>query len=172
MATTPTDQREFRDVLSQFPTGVTVVTSETSDGPVGMTLQSFMSLSLNPPLVLLTADRSSTTWPKIAAERSLAVNVLAENQEGTARQFARSGTDKFLGVDLEANTRSDHPLLKDALAWLDCEIVETYDGGDHVIAICSIRDFAVTGEVGQRLNPLVFFRSAFPALCTHSTVSV
>lgn len=172
MDTKSIDQRQFRDVLGHFPTGVTVVTASTTEGPVGMTLQSFMSLSLDPPLVLLAADRGSTTWPKVADEGRLAINVLAEHQSELARQFARSGTDKFAGVELEDTTRSTHPLLKGALAWFDCEIVDIHEGGDHLIAICAITDFAVVGEADSRMNPLVFFRSGFPSLAPQaSTIS-
>ncbi|OZD18371.1 hypothetical protein CH253_17445 [Rhodococcus sp. 06-156-3C] len=158
------DQRVFRDVLGHFPTGVTVVTATTPEGPVGMTLQSFMSLSLDPPLVLLAADRSSTTWPRVSTERQLVINILAEHQSELARKFARSGTDKFADVELQMPAPSRHPVLTDALAWFDCEIVTTYEGGDHVIAVCAVNDFEVADQKAGRINPLVFHRSQFPTL--------
>ncbi|MYR07946.1 flavin reductase [Gordonia sp. SID5947] len=159
------DQRKFRDVVAHFPTGVAVVTSATASGPAGMTLQSFMSLSLDPALVLLAVDRSSTTWPRVADEGKLLINVLAEGQSELARQFARSGTDKFAAVDLVESDRTDHPLLHGSVAWFDCTIVDQHPGGDHLIAVCSINDFDTTlDQDSLHPSPLVFFRSQFPTI--------
>lgn len=170
MASKPIDQRMFRDVLGHFPTGVTVVTAMTPTGPVGMTLQSFMSLSLDPPLVLLAADRNSTTWPKVSDERKLVINILAEHQGEIARQFSRSGTDKFAGVELQTSVAVQHPVLVGALAWFDCEIIDIHEGGDHVIAICQVTDFAVADSQAISVNPLIFHRSRFPTLTPSPTV--
>jgi 3-hydroxy-9,10-secoandrosta-1,3,5(10)-triene-9,17-dione monooxygenase reductase component len=167
----PIDQRVFRDALGHFPTGVTVVTASTPTGPVGMTLQSFMSLSLDPPLVLLAVDRKSTTWPRVAENEKLVINILAEHQGEIARQFARSGTDKFAGVGLQRSVSTQHPVLEDAVAWFDCEIVETHEGGDHVIAVCLVTDFAVPGPEVDLADPLIFHRSRFPTLAPRPTVS-
>lgn len=171
VACMPIDQRVFRDALGHFPTGVTVVTASTPTGPVGMTLQSFMSLSLDPPLVLLAADRKSTTWPRVAENEKLVINILAEHQGEIARQFARSGTDKFAGVGLQRSVSTQHPVLEDAVAWFDCEIVETHEGGDHVIAVCLVTDFAVPGPEADLTDPLIFHRSRFPTLAPRPTVS-
>src|ERR1700682_6631016 len=91
-------QRHFRAVLSQFATGVAVVTAINNGSPVGLTIQSFCSLSLDPPLILLCPAITSTSWPKIAEVGQLCVNLLAEGQEEIARQFARSGGDKYVGI--------------------------------------------------------------------------
>jgi 3-hydroxy-9,10-secoandrosta-1,3,5(10)-triene-9,17-dione monooxygenase reductase component len=164
MISTAIDQRRFRDVVGHFPTGVAVVTAATANEPVGMTLQSFMSLSLDPALVLLAVDRGSTTWPKIAGGRRLLINILSEDQSELARQFARSGTDKFAGVELVETTTSDHPLLHGSVAWFDCELTDQHDGGDHIIAVCAIQDFGITHQEDTTRQPLVFFRSGFPRL--------
>jgi 3-hydroxy-9,10-secoandrosta-1,3,5(10)-triene-9,17-dione monooxygenase reductase component len=167
------DQRKFRDVVAHFPTGVAVVTSATAGGPAGMTLQSFMSLSLDPALVLLAVDRSSTTWPRVADEGRLLINVLAEDQSELARQFARSGTEKFAGVDLVESSRTDHPLLRGSVAWFDCTIEDQHPGGDHVIAVCRINDFDTTlDQDAAHPAPLVFFRSQFPTIVSPSALTV
>jgi 3-hydroxy-9,10-secoandrosta-1,3,5(10)-triene-9,17-dione monooxygenase reductase component len=147
----------FRSVLASFATGVAVVTAITDQRPVGMTIQSFCSLSLRPPRILLCPAITSTSWPKIASAAGLCINLLAEDQESLARQFARSGTDKFAGVGWEASDITGSPVLVNALAWIDCNIVDTYPGGDHLIAVCDV----LALERRSDLRPLIFFKSGF-----------
>lgn len=160
------DQNAYRSALGHFPTGVAIVTASTPDGHVGMTLQAFMSLSLDPALILLAVDRVSTTWPKVATSGTLAVNVLSEHQSGLAKQFARSGTDKFAGVELLERETAGAPLIAEALVWFDCTIVDTHPGGDHTIAVCAIDDFRAPDatDAGLDPKPLLFYRSGFPKL--------
>jgi flavin reductase (DIM6/NTAB) family NADH-FMN oxidoreductase RutF len=147
----------FRTVLASFATGVAVVTAVSDHCPVGMTIQSFCSLSLRPPRILLCPAMTSTSWPKIASAGGLCVNLLAEDQESLARQFARSGTDKFAGVGWVGSIITGSPMLVNALAWIDCNIVNTYPGGDHLIAVCDV----LALERRTDLRPLIFFKSAF-----------
>jgi 3-hydroxy-9,10-secoandrosta-1,3,5(10)-triene-9,17-dione monooxygenase reductase component len=158
------DPQHFRRVLSHFPTGVAVVTASGRGGPAGLTLQSFMSLSLSPAFILLSVDRNSTTWPTIAEQGRLAVNILAEEQSLLARQFARKGIDKFEGVDFRAGAVTGSPLLEGALAWIECSVERTYDGGDHLIVVCSVLDLDVDQSVGTHGSPLLFFKSGFPRI--------
>ncbi|OBJ44816.1 hypothetical protein A5630_15530 [Mycolicibacterium mucogenicum] len=169
MAANAIDQRAFRAALAHFPTGVAVVTAATPDGPVGMTLQSFMSLSLDPALIMLAVDRKSTTWPRIKKVGRLAINVLAEDQEDIAMQFACSGGDKFAGVDLASLPADPCPLIRGALTWFDCSIAETHAGGDHTITICDVNNFQIGTTECQ---PLVFFRSQFPKLASPAAQAV
>src|SRR6266567_4513140 len=135
-------QAHFRTVLGHFATGVAIVSARNAGNPVGMTVQSFCSLSLDPPLILLCPVLSSTSWPKIEKAGRLCVNLLAEGQADLARQFAQSGSDKYRGVAWVAAPHTGSPVLQEALGWIDCEIQEIHPGGDHVVVICQVRDVA------------------------------
>ena len=153
---------EFRAVLGHFPTGVAVITG--AEGPVGLTVQSFMALSLDPPLILLAVDRSSTSWPRIAAQRRFAVNVLSGHQQDIALGFARSGGPKFDGVDWQPGGQTAAPLIAGALAWIECEIWHTYDGGDHEIVAASVLNLRADTDPDR--HPLLFCRSRFSRIST------
>lgn len=149
-------QRRFREVLARYATGVAIVSAIDGGKPVGMTVQSLCSLSLDPPLVLICPARSSTTWPRVRAARKLCINLLAEDQAPLARQFARSGTEKYAGVPWTPAPVSGSPVVREALAWIDCDLEEEYPGGDHMVAICRVTELA-----GRDLPPLLFFQSQF-----------
>jgi 3-hydroxy-9,10-secoandrosta-1,3,5(10)-triene-9,17-dione monooxygenase reductase component len=155
-------QRHFRAVLGHFATGVAVVTAraQSERRPVGMTIQSFSSLSLDPPLILLCPSRASTTWPHIRATGRLCVNLLAEGQADLARRFARPGGDKYAGIAWSPSPLSGSPILDEALAWIDCAIESEHDGGDHTVAICQVVDL----EANHDRRPLVFFQSGYQRL--------
>jgi flavin reductase (DIM6/NTAB) family NADH-FMN oxidoreductase RutF len=150
------DGAKFRQVLGHFPTGVTVMTARTGDGPVGMAVGSFTSLSLEPPQVLFCAGNTSTTWPRIRDHGSFAVNILAEDQEDVCRVFASKATDKFAEIGWK-HSRNGNPLINGVLAWLDCRIGQVIESGDHVIVIGEVDDLHVEHEGG----PLVFFRGGY-----------
>jgi flavin reductase (DIM6/NTAB) family NADH-FMN oxidoreductase RutF len=137
------------------------VTGATPDGPAGLTCQSFSSLSLDPPLVLLSTARSSTTWPRIAATGRFAVNVLAADQQEVSGRFAASGTDKFAGQAWRPGALGN-PLLDGALAHVECDIDAVHDGGDHVIVIGRVRALEAPGL--DEASPLVYYRSGYHAL--------
>ena len=154
------DEHRFRAVLGHFATGVAVVTAVDSDGPVGLTVQSFCSLSLSPPLVLLCPGLASTSWPRIRAVGMLAINLLAENQADLARKFAQSRTDKYTNVPWTPAPLSGSPILDGVLAWIDCSIDEERAAGDHFVVVCRVLN------LDARLNtrPLIFFQSGFNGL--------
>jgi len=153
------DQAEFRSVLSDFASGVVVITAMMDGRPVGFTCQSFFSLSLDPPLVAMAPGRSSTSWPKIVKAERLCVNVLAADQEALARVFAVSGGDKFEGVGWAApSAPGGGPRLHGALAWIDCVVEQVHEGGDHFLVIA-----AVLGVVAGQGSPLLFYRGGFGA---------
>jgi 3-hydroxy-9,10-secoandrosta-1,3,5(10)-triene-9,17-dione monooxygenase reductase component len=151
-----TDPSTMRTVLGHFPSGVTIVTGTTPDGPAGFTCQSFSSLSLDPPLVLILPGRNSSSWPKIEATGQFCVNVLSEQQGELSTTFARSGTDKFAGVEWTPSPLGS-PILAGATAWIDCTLYACHDGGDHLIVIGAVHDLAAEPEV----PPLVFHRGAY-----------
>jgi flavin reductase (DIM6/NTAB) family NADH-FMN oxidoreductase RutF len=156
------DLLEFRRVLSSFCSGVVVVTAMHDATPVGLTCQSFSSLSLRPPLVMFAAGSASRSWQRVRAAQGFAVNILGAHQQDVSEAFAVSGADKF------ASTRwrpGEHgaPLIADALASLECRLDAVYDGGDHDI---------VTGlvlrlhEPDRRWSPLLFYRSQYRRLAS------
>jgi flavin reductase (DIM6/NTAB) family NADH-FMN oxidoreductase RutF len=151
------DSARYRQVLGHFPTGVTVVTAKGPDGPVGMCVGSFSSVSLDPPLVAFFAGRSSTSYPGIEAAGHYCVNILAEDQEEEARVFASKAEDKFAGIGYRSSVVTGAPVLHDVLAWIDCEIEATHEAGDHWIVVGRVLDL----EIGHEGGPLVFFRGGF-----------
>lgn len=151
----PIDASAFKTVMSQFATGVTVVTATTSGGPVGFTCQSFVSLSLDPPLIALAPARTSTTWPLISQAGAFCVNVLSQRQEALCRAFSVSGVDKFAGVEwVPGDTGA--PRLPDSLAWIECSVELIHDAGDHELVLGKV----VSLDRAQG-EPLLFFQSRF-----------
>ena len=155
------DATAFRRVLARFATGVIVVTGATEEGPAGLTCQSFSSLSLDPPLVLLSTARSSSTWPRIAATGRFAVNVLGVDQREVSDRFAVSGGDKFAGQAWHPGALGN-PLLDGAIAHVECDVEAVHDGGDHVIVIGRVRALDAPGL--ESASPLLYFRSAYRRL--------
>lgn len=150
-------EQHFRNVLGHFATGVAVVTAVDRGEPVGLTIQSLCSLSLDPPLILLCPALTSTSWPRVERAGRLCVNLLAEGQDEIARQFARSGADKYAGVSWTPSPDTGSPMLQGAIAWIDCEVFEQHPGGDHLIVVCRVLDLAARTD----LRPLIFYRSGF-----------
>jgi flavin reductase (DIM6/NTAB) family NADH-FMN oxidoreductase RutF len=132
----PERQREFRDALGRFATGVTVVTTITDEGPVGITANSFSSVSLDPPIVLWSIGRHSRRFPAFERCERFAVHVLGADQIDLSRRFARSG-DAFTGLE---HDRNEHgvPLLRGCLSRFECERFAAHDGGDHVIMVARV----------------------------------
>jgi flavin reductase (DIM6/NTAB) family NADH-FMN oxidoreductase RutF len=149
----------MRDVLGHFASGITVVTAHTDEGPIGFTCQSFSSLSLDPPLIAFAPSRTSRTWPRLRALGRFCVNVLAEGQEALSQNFARSGVDKFAGVNW---TPSPHgsPVLDGVVAWIDGVLWAEYDGGDHTIVAARVLDLG--GDPDRR--PLLYHRGTYGIL--------
>jgi len=156
-ASSAADGARFRQVLGHFPTGVTVVTANTDDGPVGLCVGSFTSVSLAPPLVAFCAGDSSTSYPRIETAGHFCVNILADDQEEIARVFADKGDDKFSGIGWRPSVVTRAPVINDVLAWIDCEIDAIHEAGDHWIVVGRVLDL----EIGHEGGPLVFFRGGF-----------
>jgi 3-hydroxy-9,10-secoandrosta-1,3,5(10)-triene-9,17-dione monooxygenase reductase component len=149
------DTGEFRATLGHFASGVVVITATHGHRPVGLTCQSFFSLSLDPPLVALAPGKSSTSWPRVAEADGFCVNVLSSDQEALARTFAHTGADKFAGVGWSP-APTGPPRLHGALAWVDCEIDTVQEAGDHYLVIGRV----VGLETGSG-QPLLFYRGGF-----------
>ncbi len=138
----------FRTVLGRLPTGVVVVAGGDREHPSGLVVGSFMSVSLEPPLVAVCVSRTSTSWPAIEAEGRFCANVLGEGQEELARRFARSGGDKFAGVGWSPAPATGSPLLDDVAAWIDCRIYQRYEAGDHWLVLGEVLELHGLAESG------------------------
>lgn len=150
----PDTTRDFRTALGHFSTGVTVVTAMTETGPIGMTANSFSSVSLDPPLVMWCPAKSSARYPFFEAASHFAIHVLGADQQALARQFAKAGND-FSGLDVAYNS-SGVPLIDTCLARFECAKMQSIDAGDHAIQIGLVQK--ATLEDG---DALVFYRGEF-----------
>jgi 3-hydroxy-9,10-secoandrosta-1,3,5(10)-triene-9,17-dione monooxygenase reductase component len=148
----------FRRVLGHYPSGVVIVTAMCDDGPAGMSVVSFTSVSLTPPLVAILPARTSTSWPRIAAADSFCINILTARQEALCRIFASSGADKFTGVSWRS-APSGAPILAGTLAWIDCALDQSIEAGDHYIVLGRVRALDIDGE--RVADPLIFFQGGY-----------
>src|SRR6266404_1774300 len=155
-AETATDAATLRRVLGHFWSGLTIITAVLGRKPVGFTCQSFASLSLDPPMVMFAASRSSTSWPKVRRAGTFCVNILSDAHVELSNAFGRSGTDKFAGVRWRPS-RHGAPVLDGVVAFVDCRIWAEYDGGDHTIVAASVLDLAADST----REPLVFHRGQY-----------
>jgi flavin reductase (DIM6/NTAB) family NADH-FMN oxidoreductase RutF len=152
------DAASFRSVLGHFATGITVITAMDGDEPVGIAANSFTSVSLDPPLVLFCAAKSSSTWPRIQSAGHFMVNVLDEHQEHISRLFAQKGADRFGQIEWTKTERG--PVLHDVHAYLDCTIENEHDAGDHVIVVGRVLELGLTADAG----PLLFYQGRYGRL--------
>lgn len=148
--------------FGQFATGVAIITTRSKDGiPAGLTVNSFTSVSLRPPLVLWCITREAQSLPAFQEASHFAVNILAAAQHGLSRKFASSVSDKFAGVGM-VEGKAGVPLLKGAAAHIVCRIAGQFDGGDHIIFLGEV-------EESMRYNekPLVFHSGRYRSLAAH-----
>ncbi len=158
------DAGRFKSVMGHFATGVSIVTAIDADTgkPLGFTAQSFLSLSIDPPLVAVSPALASSSWPKIAKADGLCINILGADQEALCRGFATPSDDKFAGVGWRASHTTGAPIIDGSLAWIDGRIEATYPGGDHEIVVISVLDLGeATSEGGGVAGPLLFYRAGF-----------
>jgi 3-hydroxy-9,10-secoandrosta-1,3,5(10)-triene-9,17-dione monooxygenase reductase component len=142
---------EFRTVLGRVPTSVVVVSGHAGGKPVGVSVGSFSSVSLDPPLVGFFIAKSSRTWPLIEPSGAFAVSVLSADQEPVSRVFATSGADKFAAVTYQLSD-DGCPLLDDAAAWIECRLSSTSDAGDHLLVLGEV----IRLEANGNKVPLLF----------------
>jgi len=151
------DSVDFRRTLGSFATGVTVVTARDPEGAQrGITVNSFSSVSLDPPLILFCLDRDTPSFAGLCAAERFAVNVLCAEQHELSVRFATAMADKWEGVDYEL-WPGDLPVLTGCLATLVCRREKLYEGGDHVIVVGRVEDLRSDGA-GE---PLIYFQSSY-----------
>ena len=148
------DARRLRNALGQFPTGVTIITSVTGNGErLGMTVSSFSSLSLDPPLILFSIHRRAHSFPAWQQVTQYAVNILNETQEELSNRFATAKGDKWAGLTPRSG-KSGVPLLPNAVVIFECEAYGRYDGGDHEIFVGRVVE--LHENMARHGQPLVF----------------
>ena len=151
--------RSFRDALGRFPTGVAFITAALDGDPAGLIVNSLTSVSLEPPLVSFCPARSSLTWSRMRRAGRFGVNVLGRQHKRFAMRAARAGADRFASLDWELGPHGV-PLLTDALATIECEILAEHPAGDHWIVVGRVDDL----RTSRLKDPLVFFAGAYGAL--------
>jgi flavin reductase (DIM6/NTAB) family NADH-FMN oxidoreductase RutF len=155
------DKSEFRRLMGQFATGVTVITTRDPSGqPFGLTANAFSSVSLEPPLVLVCVDKKADCYACFDQSGSFTVNILSDGQESLSRKFSTKGVDKFDGVGFRSGGNGC-AVLEDATAHFECRIVQAVDAGDHTIYVGEVE----AGEASDAA-PLLFFRGGYRKLAT------
>lgn len=151
------DARDFRRALSQFPTGVTVITTlDQAGAPVGVTASSFNSVSIDPPLILWSIDKGAYSLDAFSSTEHFAVNVLARDQVEASNRFASRGSDKFSGIEYGAGV-GGVPVLAQYAAQFECKTWAVYEGGDHLILVGEVLAY----RYDDAALPLVFARGSY-----------
>lgn len=155
------DRQSFKTLLRHWASGVAIVTTRAGQHVAGMTATSFTSVSLDPPLVLVCADKKALTLPVLEEARVFAVNILAEDQHDLSARFALSGNEELRFEGLECRSGpTGSPWLPDTLAILDCRTVATHDAGDHVILVGEVE----AAEWDDARVPLLYYDAAYRRL--------
>src|SRR3954451_1841206 len=149
---------EFREVISHFASGVTVITALHDGRPYGTTASAVASLSLEPPMLLVCMNKQSETGRAVAQSKRFGVNILGANQVDLAERFAQKGGDKFAGVPI-APGQWGEPLFEEALATLECRVAEETAGGTHYVFLAEVESGAARGG-----TPLAYFKGEFGRL--------
>lgn len=159
---TKIDARELRNCFGKFATGITVITALDPDGAkIGLTVNSFSSLSLDPPMILWSLDNRSHNLDALKKASHFSVNVLASDQMDISNNFASRAEDKFEDIDITQG-KSGIPLLKGTVAHLECKNVQQIDGGDHLVFIGEVEHFDVTDK-----KPLLYANGQYAVAARH-----
>ncbi|HEU4327217.1 MAG TPA: flavin reductase family protein [Roseiflexaceae bacterium] len=154
----PLDEARFRQTMGHFASGVTVVTTQHEGRMYGVTISSFASLSLQPPLILICLDKGSTSHEAIAASGAFVVNILDKRQEHLSRRFSSRDEDKFTGVAWQPG-QLGIPVLDGALGVIECRLHNTLPGGDHTIYVGEVLHVDVADG-----SPLLYYRRGYHEL--------
>ncbi len=150
------DPASFRQLMGRFATGVTVVTATSPDGkPSGMTINSFNSVSLDPPLVSICVDREADMHVTLTGQAGFVVNILSSDQESISRRFAENRPDRFNGVGYRLSS-DGHPIIEGVLAHIECTAHDSIDAGDHSIVLGQV----IGGSAGDGY-PLLCYRGGY-----------
>lgn len=160
------DPTLFRGAVGRYASGITIITGQDDEGPIGFTCQSFYSVSIDPPLVSFSVMKNSTTYPRIRDTGVFAVNILSSEQEAASNQFARRGTDKWANIEWTPSEQGS-PVIGDSLAWLACSIWAEYEAGDHTIVVGRVTELGTAAK--QDLLPLLYSKGKYHTLRTETS---
>jgi len=155
----PAVAQALRRAFSLFPTGVVAMCGHDGDAPVGMTVNSFTSVSLAPPLVSVCVGRHSTSWARLNALPRIGLSILGHDQEALSRQLSARQGDRFSGVTLAPGEHSAR-FVPGATLWLDCAVADRFSGGDHEIILFEVKRTTLFPDI----PPLVFHQSQYLGL--------
>ena len=153
------DSRAFRDALSHYASGITVIGAIVDGEPVGFTCQSFFSVSLEPPLVSFSVMKSSSRWPKIRSAGKFAINVLSSAQQELAAQFGRQSPKDWRGISWHLDDHGN-PGIDDVLLRLDCRLTTEHEAGDHWVVIAAV-DGLEHADPTKPSHPLLYYRGRY-----------
>jgi flavin reductase (DIM6/NTAB) family NADH-FMN oxidoreductase RutF len=153
------DPVSLRAAFSTFPSGVTSICAVRDGSPIGMAASSFVSVSLDPPLVSVCVQRTSATWPVLAKCRRIGVSVLSSSQGDICRKLASRIEERLCGVP-HSVTEQGAVLIEGAASWLECSVHQVFEAGDHDVVLLRVQDFQINAGV----PPLVFHASGFHSL--------
>ena len=151
------DPMEYRTTLGTYPTGVVIVSADTADGPVGLAIGSFTSVSLDPPLVGFLPGKGSTTWPKIQAAGAFCVNILAADQLAVCRAFSSKDGDKYRSLTHRTEV-TGAPVIDGTLSWIDCTLESVTEAGDHWWVMGRVQAMKVERD---DIGALLFYRGNY-----------
>lgn len=155
----------FKEVMSNYPTGVSVITTyDTEQQPVGLTVNSFSSVSLNPLLILWSIDKNSTSYETFLQTGNFSVNILAADQTELCKLFATQHVNRFAQCEWRHST-GNLPVLSDPAAILQCEVYEKIEAGDHTIIIGQVFDI-----INNDVEPLLYHKRGFKNIATLENV--
>ncbi len=155
------DSRLFRDVMGSFATGVTVVTSTSQKGePLGITVNSFSSVSLEPPLVLFCLGYDGNHCREFQESESYAIHILADDQGDICGRFASPMDNRFNGIDHTKAGEESAPVIPGCAAVIECQQHQLIEAGDHLIFLCAVTNL----QVDMEKKPLLYYRGGFPLL--------
>jgi flavin reductase (DIM6/NTAB) family NADH-FMN oxidoreductase RutF len=147
---------EFRRILAHAPSSVVVVTGSGADGPAGLSVGSFVSVSLDPPLIGFFVGKTSSSWPTVRATGRFCVNVLAADQTEVSRRFAVKGGDKFADIAWSYGT-AGLPVIDNCVAWIGCRLEREIETGDHVLVLGRVLDL----KMARDAHALIFHRGSY-----------
>lgn len=150
---------DFRHVMSLSPTPVTIVTADADDGPQGIVIGSFVSVSLEPPLVGFFVGKWTRMWQPMNEAKAYCINMLAEDQAALSKLFVTHGVDRFAGTDWEA-AGNGAPGLAGAVAWIEARPYSVTDAGDHDLVLLEVTSL----RVGRSVGPLIYHRGVYSAV--------
>lgn len=151
----------FRHCMGRFATGITVVSTKSVDGTnVGITINSFNSVSLDPLLILYSIRKSSHFYPYFDVAKNCTVNILSEHQAHLSKLFTVADPNNWNEVETANGTITSSPAIKDAIAFLECEIYDRHEGGDHTIFICKVINIVEQSPA----NPLIYYSRKYRTL--------